>query len=108
MMGVSVIAHLSACSYVLRGKALEIGRNQVRLSISALQAFQRIWPLGQRTLSEVKTNAREVLFSQIPDSQWQSEPILPEGAPGFPDFLSWSSALSDLNGSGADWDLLEM
>jgi hypothetical protein len=36
MEAVSVIAHLSACSYVLRGKALETAQNQVRVSIGAI------------------------------------------------------------------------
>ena len=102
MVAVSVIAHISACSYVLRSNALEIARNQVRLNIGALWAFQEIMPFSQRTLLEMKTVARECLFSQILNNESQSEPIPPEDAPGFPDSLSWSSTLPDPDESAAN------
>lgn len=108
MVAVSVIAHLSACSYVLRGKALVTARDQVRLSIGAIQSFQGIWPLGQRTLSEVKTIAREVLLSPTSNKPSQSDPFPSEDAPDLPDSFSWSSPRFNLDGSSANWNLLEM
>ena len=59
-VALSILAELSACSYVLQGKEYEAARTRIRLGIGTLKEFGKTWPVGGQTLSEVKTIAREV------------------------------------------------
>jgi hypothetical protein len=59
-VALSILAELSACSYVLQGKEYEAARTRIRLGIGTLKEYGKTWPVGGQTLSEVKTIAREV------------------------------------------------
>jgi hypothetical protein len=59
-IALSILAELSACSYVLQGREYEAARNRIRLGIGTLKEYGKAWPVGGQTLSEVKTVAREV------------------------------------------------
>jgi hypothetical protein len=108
MLAVSIIAHLSACSFVLSDEALAIARSQIRASIGALQSWEDIWPLGKRTLREVKTIAREVLFSQRSgDAATDSSPgeFFVDNTTSSIDPLAWASTLQDFGLVDMPWDL---
>ncbi|KAH8590647.1 hypothetical protein B0O99DRAFT_302703 [Bisporella sp. PMI_857] len=59
-VALSILASLSACSWVLDGNEYEAARNRIRLGIGTLRVYGRTWPVGQRTLMEIKSIAREV------------------------------------------------
>lgn len=59
-VALAILAELSACSYVLQGEEYAAARTRIRLGIGTLKEFGRIWSVGDQTLSEVKTIAREV------------------------------------------------
>jgi hypothetical protein len=59
-VALSILAELSACSYVLQGQEYEAARTRIRLGIGTLKEYGKVWPTGSQTLSEVKTIAREV------------------------------------------------
>ncbi|KAG8527475.1 uncharacterized protein KY384_007627 [Bacidia gigantensis] len=61
MIAVTTITHLSACKYVLRGQALKLARERIRLNMGILKALGESWPLGERTYREVGVIAREIL-----------------------------------------------
>jgi hypothetical protein len=56
----SILAQLSACSYLLQGAQYEAARNRIRLGIGTLKEYGKIWAVGRRSLVEVKSIAREV------------------------------------------------
>jgi hypothetical protein len=56
----SILAQLSACSYVLQGAQYDAARNRIRLGIGTLKEYGKIWQVGHRSLVEVKNIAREV------------------------------------------------
>lgn len=59
-IALSILAELSACSYVLQGQQYDAARTRIRLGIGTLKEYGKAWPVGGQTLSEVKTIAREV------------------------------------------------
>jgi hypothetical protein len=60
----SILAQISACTFVLKGAAYVAGRDRVRLGLGAVKEFGEVWPLGRKTMKEVKVIAREVLSLQ--------------------------------------------
>jgi hypothetical protein len=72
----SVLAQLSACSYVLQGAEYEVARNRIRLGIGTLKEYGKIWPLGQQSLVEVKSIAREVFSMATTRKRSSIEPEL--------------------------------
>lgn len=65
-IALSILAELSACSYVLQGREYEAARTRIRLGIGTLKEYGKTWPVGDRTLSEVKAIAREVFAMDAP------------------------------------------
>lgn len=61
MVANTLVAHLSACRYLFRGRALQLERERVRSSMGALHALGEYWPLGKRTYREMGVIAREIL-----------------------------------------------
>ncbi|KAF5679199.1 C6 transcription factor [Fusarium heterosporum] len=61
MMSEGTLALLSACKYLLQGKALAIARDQIRLSIACLKSLAEVWPRTARNVKEIQTIARHVL-----------------------------------------------
>jgi len=49
---------VSACTYILDGHALSIGRDRVRLSIGFVNTMATLWPLGKKMAKEVRAIAR--------------------------------------------------
>lgn len=81
----SILAQLSACSYVLQGPQCDAARNRIRLGIGTLKEYGKIWPVGHQSLIEVKKIAREV-FAMAVSRKIQIEE---------PDFLSDAMQLSE-------------
>ncbi|KAF4964999.1 hypothetical protein FSARC_7133 [Fusarium sarcochroum] len=61
MVSDGTLALLSACNYLLQGKALAIARDQIRLTIGCLKALGEIWPRTAKNVKEIQTIARHVL-----------------------------------------------
>jgi len=59
-VALSILAELSACSYVLQGRQYEAARTRIRLGIGILKEYAKTWPVGGQTFQEIKTIAREV------------------------------------------------
>lgn len=66
MVNEGVLALLSACSYLFRGKDLEIARAQLRMTIGCLQTLAQSWPRIASNIKETKTIARHVLSLDAP------------------------------------------
>jgi hypothetical protein len=60
-LAMAIMGQLSACSFLLQGSKRAEGRERVRLGLGALKAFVDTWPLGVRTLKEMKAIARDML-----------------------------------------------
>ncbi|KAK2746545.1 hypothetical protein FQN55_005531 [Onygenales sp. PD_40] len=73
MVALSAIAQLSACIFDTNIGQSRAIKERIRVNIGALKAHEKIWPLGRKTLYEVKLIAREVFawqkldFSSISD-----------------------------------------
>jgi hypothetical protein len=52
---------VSACTYILDGHALSIGRDRVRLSIGFVNTMATLWPLGKKMAKEVRAIARSCI-----------------------------------------------
>ncbi|KAK2754221.1 hypothetical protein FQN54_007100 [Arachnomyces sp. PD_36] len=61
MIANTTIAHLSACRYLFRDRALQMEREKIRLAMGVLKTFSEHWPLGKRTYREIGIIAREIL-----------------------------------------------
>lgn len=61
MIANTLVAHLSACRYIFRGRKLQLERERVRSSMGALRLLGEYWPLGRRTYREIGVIAREIL-----------------------------------------------
>ncbi|PNP85442.1 hypothetical protein FNYG_01271 [Fusarium nygamai] len=61
MVSEGTLALLSACTYMLKGQALAVARDQIRLTIGCLKAVGEIWPRTARNVKEIQTIARHVL-----------------------------------------------
>ncbi|KAF1814705.1 hypothetical protein P152DRAFT_464689 [Eremomyces bilateralis CBS 781.70] len=61
MTATTTIAHLAACKHVLRGDALLLARERIRVAMGTIEIFAEVWPRAKRVLKEVKTVARELL-----------------------------------------------
>jgi hypothetical protein len=57
----AILAQISACTFVLKGADYVAGRDRVRLGLGAVKEFGEVWPVGRKTMKEVKAIAREVL-----------------------------------------------
>ena len=68
----SILAQISACTFVLKGADYVAGRDRVRLGLGAVKEFSEIWLVGHKTMKEVKVIAREVLSLQSPVERRQS------------------------------------
>lgn len=66
MVNEGVLALLSACNYLFRGKDLEIARAQLRMTIGCLQTLAQSWPRIASNIKETKTIARHVLSLDAP------------------------------------------
>jgi hypothetical protein len=60
----AILAQISACTFVLKGADYVAGRDRVRLGLGAVKEFSEVWPVGRKTMKEVKAIAREVLSLQ--------------------------------------------
>lgn len=70
----SILAQLSACSYVLQGTQYDTARNRIRLGIGTLKEYGKIWQVGHQSLVEVKNIAREV-FAMAASRKLQAEEV---------------------------------
>ncbi|KAH7150935.1 hypothetical protein DER46DRAFT_400449 [Fusarium sp. MPI-SDFR-AT-0072] len=61
MVSEGTLALLSACTYMLKGQALVVARDQIRLTIGCLKAVGEVWPRTARNVKEIQTIARHVL-----------------------------------------------
>lgn len=61
MLASAIIAHLSACKFLLSGEELAIARDQIRMGIGYLKSLETVWLLASKTLREVQAIARMVL-----------------------------------------------
>lgn len=92
MIANTTIAHLSACKYLFRDKALQIEREKIRLSMGALKTLGDFWPLGKRTYREIGIIAREILaladqdINPVPMLTREKTPQLPTNIPDEPMF----------------------
>lgn len=66
MVNEGVLALLSACNHLFRGKDLEIARAQLRMTIGCLQTLAQPWPRIASNIKETKTIARHVLSLDAP------------------------------------------
>lgn len=68
MCGVSLtlLAEISACRSQLHGDRQAAARERVRLGLGVLKAYGEVWGVGNRTLTEIQTIAREMLRGTIP------------------------------------------
>jgi hypothetical protein len=60
----AILAQISACTFVLKGADYVAGRDHVRLGLGAVKEFSEVWPVGRKTMKEVKAIAREALSLQ--------------------------------------------
>jgi hypothetical protein len=86
-IAISILAELSACSYVLQGQQYDAARTRIRLGIGTLKEYGKVWPVGGQTLSEVKTIAREVFAMAAqrnsPSNGTHPDPALMDFAPSW-------------------------
>ncbi|EEH40714.2 C6 zinc finger domain-containing protein [Paracoccidioides lutzii Pb01] len=83
---------LSVCIFDANiGTGREI-KELIRVNIGALKAHEKIWPLGRKTLYEVKLNAREVFTLQKIDFQSTSDSV--------PDPEEFSTSTTKISASG--------
>lgn len=59
-----LLAQMSACRFKLKGAEYKAARDRVRLGLGAIKALGEIWPIGQVTVREIQTIARDVLSLQ--------------------------------------------
>jgi len=74
-VALSILAELSACSYVLHGSEYEAARSRIRLGIGTLREYGRTWPVGKQTLEEIKMIARAV-FAQAEERRSLEQELL--------------------------------
>ena len=60
----AILAQISACTFVLKDADYVAGRDRVRLGLGAVKEFGEVWPVGRKSVKEVKVIAREVLSLQ--------------------------------------------
>ncbi|KIM93884.1 hypothetical protein OIDMADRAFT_172967 [Oidiodendron maius Zn] len=72
-LAMAIMGQISACRLVLEPKEVIEARERIRLGIGALRAFTEIWPLGRKTILEMKTIARELL--NIPHAKGNETPV---------------------------------
>lgn len=70
----SILAQLSACSFVLQDAQYENARDRIRLGIGALKEYGKIWQVGQQSLVEVKSIAREIFATAASRKLLDDEP----------------------------------
>jgi len=63
----SILANLSACSYILTGSEWYRTRDRVRLGLGCLKTFSEVWEVSRRTEKETKKIARTVFAMPRPD-----------------------------------------
>ncbi|KFY69115.1 hypothetical protein V496_00494 [Pseudogymnoascus sp. VKM F-4515 (FW-2607)] len=56
-----LLAQMSACRFKLKGAEYKAARDRVRLGLGAIKALGEVWPIGQVTVGEIQTIARDVL-----------------------------------------------
>ncbi|GKZ17799.1 hypothetical protein AbraCBS73388_010119 [Aspergillus brasiliensis] len=61
MVSEGMLALLSACSTLLKGKDLAIARDQIRMTLGCLKVLGEVWPRTARNVREIQTIARCVL-----------------------------------------------
>ncbi|KAI1846916.1 hypothetical protein JX266_007137 [Neoarthrinium moseri] len=64
MVSEGILALLSACNFLLKGKELGIARDQIRMIIGCLKALGEIWSRTARNVSEIQYIARHVFGLQ--------------------------------------------
>ncbi len=61
MITEGVLALLSACSFIFKGKQLAIARDQIRMTVGCLKTLGELWPRTMRNVREIQAIARQVL-----------------------------------------------
>ncbi|KAL4953947.1 hypothetical protein BDW69DRAFT_184000 [Aspergillus filifer] len=61
MVSEGILALLSACSALLKGKDLAIARDQIRMTLGCLKVLGEVWPRTARNVRELQTVAQCVL-----------------------------------------------
>ncbi|KAE8373911.1 hypothetical protein BDV26DRAFT_54310 [Aspergillus bertholletiae] len=61
MVSEGILALLSACSALLKGKDLSIARDQIRMTLGCLKVLGEVWPRTARNVREIQTIAQCVL-----------------------------------------------
>ena len=62
-----LLAEISACRAQLHGDRHAPARERVRLGLGVLKAYGQVWNVGNRTLTEIQTIAREMLRDILPE-----------------------------------------
>jgi hypothetical protein len=65
-VSLTLLAEISACRAKLHGDRHAAARERVRLGLGVLKAYGKVWSVGNRTLTEIQTIAREMLKGIIP------------------------------------------
>ncbi|OBT83311.1 hypothetical protein VE02_07963 [Pseudogymnoascus sp. 03VT05] len=61
-----ILAQMSACRFKLKGAEYKAARDRVRLGLGAIKVLGKVWPIGDVTVAEIQTIARDVLSLQKP------------------------------------------
>ncbi|KAG0651387.1 Zinc finger transcription factor 37 [Hyphodiscus hymeniophilus] len=89
-IALSVLANISACSYVLSGAEWYRTRERIRLGLGGLKKFGEVWAIGRRTERETKKIARSVFQLPRPGMEMSGsfdfEMLGDESLTGFEDF----------------------
>ncbi|KAI9679757.1 MAG: hypothetical protein M1817_004771 [Caeruleum heppii] len=95
----SMLAQISACTYVLSGMEYSKARDRVRLGLGVVKAFAEVWPLGGKAVNEVRTIATAVLSTQTVSPSSFRDVQCPR-----PATLDVPSDSPDRSGEGLDLD----
>jgi hypothetical protein len=74
MLATAIIAHLSACRYVLKAEELELARERIRVNIGTLETFSEVWPRAAKTVKEIRIIAKDVLHGKSATSTASCSP----------------------------------
>jgi hypothetical protein len=74
MLATAIIAHLSACRYVLNAEELDLARERIRVNIGTLETFSEVWPRASKTVKEVRIIAKDILRERSTSSTTSGSP----------------------------------
>ena len=80
IVAVTTIAYLSGCRHILRGQALKVARQRIRLNMGVIKALGECWPLGKVIYKELGVIARDILCLTDRDVPL---PTMPQDTPFF-------------------------